>query len=38
MEGPESVVVKAGVHHYVEAQTDALWLCVHIGEHSFSKD
>lgn len=32
MTGPASMVIEANVNHMVIAHTDAMWLCVHIGE------
>lgn len=32
MIGPASVVIEANINHMVVAHTDAMWLCVHIGE------
>jgi quercetin dioxygenase-like cupin family protein len=29
LEGPTSVVIKAGLFHKVTTMTDAVWLCVH---------
>lgn len=33
LEGPTSMVIEAGVNHYVIAHTDALWMCVHNTEN-----
>ena len=32
LRGPASFVIEANVNHMVIAHTDAMWLCVHIGE------
>ena len=32
LKGPTSVVIEAGIYHYVHALTDSLWLCVHGSE------
>jgi quercetin dioxygenase-like cupin family protein len=38
LEGPESIVVKAELNHYLKAETDALWLCVHRTDSMETKD